>query len=312
LPQDLNGFLPATVKFEGDEVVLLGSGTPLICRQDKEPEEFWEYLKSWGGAWLWEKIYLPFGLDAVVDAIAGGTAILVTDGSYSRKIRSEIDGAGWLIYCRSRKKVIFKGTTFEISTKAGSYRGELLGLLAVHLLVSAVEIFFDLPPGLRGLVACDNLGGLNRSKQRKKKIPPSGKHADILRSLRRVHAQLRGQLRYQHVYGHQDRKKTWEQMTLLEKLNYKCDSLAKSAVHQGILECPSKVSVARQLLPLESVAVFHDGQKISGEGGKELRFQIGKKEARQFYLSQLGWYAPTFDNVDWHARDKALGDKPDM
>jgi hypothetical protein len=38
-----------------------------------------------------------------VEAIADGTAVLVTDGSYSRKIRHNIDGAGWLIYCRRQK-----------------------------------------------------------------------------------------------------------------------------------------------------------------------------------------------------------------
>lgn len=80
-----------------------------------------------------------------MDAVAGGSAILVTDGSYSRKIRSEIDGAGWMIYCKVRKKVVFRGSTAELCTKAGSYRGELLGLLAVHLLVLAIEKFYDLP-----------------------------------------------------------------------------------------------------------------------------------------------------------------------
>jgi hypothetical protein len=96
-----------------------------------------------------------------------------------------------MIYCTTRKKVISKGSTFELCAKAGSYQGKLLGLLAVHLLVLAVEWFYDLPPGPRGLVACDNLGGLNKSKQQSKKISPSAKHADILRSLRKVHAQLR-------------------------------------------------------------------------------------------------------------------------
>lgn len=83
-------------------------------------------------------------------------------------------------------------------------------------------------------------------------------------------------------------------------------------MHRGILELPSAVGIKRQLLPLESVAVFHEGQKISGECGKELRFHIGRKEARNFYITQLGWYATTFDNVDWGSRDRALDDKPDM
>jgi hypothetical protein len=77
-------------------------------------------------------------------------------------------------------------------------------------------------------------------------------------------------------------------MTLLERLNYKCDALAKSAVAYGIITCTETVSTSRHRLPLESVALFHDGVKISGECGREIPFQIGKVEAREFYITQLG------------------------
>jgi hypothetical protein len=128
----------------------------------------------------------------------------------------------------------------------------------------------------------------------------------------RAHAALRGTLQYKHVYGHQDKHKKWEQMTLLEGLNHKCDALAKSAVLLGIINCPEMVPTARQRLPLESVALFHNGVKISRECGREMRFRIGKVEARDFYFNHLGWYAAAFDNVDRESRDNALHCKPDM
>jgi hypothetical protein len=108
-------------------VRLLGTGEPLLGIQLNASKEFWEYVKSWGVAWLWDTIRTPHGLDAVVNAIASGSAIMVTDGSYCRNIRSEIDGAGWLIYCRQRKRIVLKGSTYEYCSMAGSYRGELLG-----------------------------------------------------------------------------------------------------------------------------------------------------------------------------------------
>lgn len=309
---DLAGFLPATVRYEQGVVRLLGTGEPLLGIQTDASEHFWDYVKGWGGFWLWDNIRTPHGLDAVIDAIASGSAVMVTDGSYSRNIRSEIDGAGWLIYCRQRKHIVLKGSTYEYCVTAGSYRGELLGLLALHLLILAVEEFYALEAAPRGLIACDNLGGLNNSKQRRRKVPASAKHADILRVLRRVHGRLKGFVSYKHVYGHQLRKKKWHQMSLLEQLNEKCDIIAKEAVHRGIHECPTTVGISRQKLPLESAAIFYEGNKIVGECGHELRFQIGKQEARSFYISQLGWYASTFDNVDWASRDRALSDKPDM
>jgi hypothetical protein len=44
----------------------------------------------------------------------------------------------------------------------------------------------------------------------------------------------------------------------------------------------------------------------------EIRFQVGKSKACQFYINSLGWFASTFDSIDWEARDKALDSKPDM
>eukprot|EP00956_Cyclotella_meneghiniana_P025077 scaffold51495_cov38-Cyclotella_meneghiniana.AAC.3 len=161
-------------------------------------------------------------------------------------------------------------------------------------------------------IACDNLSGLFKSKERRKKIPPGSKNADILRSLRRVHSSLKCKCAYVHVYGHQDKHKTWDQMSILERLNYRCDELAKQAVKRGIHYSHITSPMTRQILPMESVAVFHGGQKIIGECGSEIRYQIGKVEARDFYINKLGWYAAVFDNVDWAARDKVLSRKPDM
>jgi hypothetical protein len=90
-------------------------------------------------------------------------------------------------------------------------------------------------------------------------------------------------------------------MTLLEQLNYKCDALAKSAVAYGIITCTETVSTSRQRLPLESVALFHDGVKISGECGREIRFQIGKVEAREFTSHNFGLEIPQ-QRPSWQTR----------
>ena len=113
------------------------------------------------------------------------------------------------------------------------------------------------------------------------------------------------------MYGHQDKKKKWHQLTLLEKLNCKCDTLAKLAVEQGIRDKPCFIRQAQQL-PLESAAVFYNSVKLSSNCGSEIRFQVGKSKARSFYLNSLGWFASVFDSIDWEARNKALESKPDM
>jgi hypothetical protein len=128
-------------------------------------------------------------------------------------------------------------------------------LLAIHVFLLTITKFYDLQTTSLGTIACDNLGSLNKSKECCRKVPSNHKHPDILRSLRRVHVRLQGQLTYKHVYGHQDWRKTWRQMSLLEQLNCRCDSLAKKAIHLGI-QNPPVDTPSHQRLPLEMAAVY--------------------------------------------------------
>jgi hypothetical protein len=235
------GFLEGRHRFSGLDTPLLYAGntqeilwgvffenemTTTRSGHAIDADNFWCYLCSFGGGWMWDHVELPLGLDAVVDAISAGSAVFVTDGLYNRGVHRDLDGAGWLVYCTMRRRIILRGLFYEQNSKAGSYRAELLGLLAIHTFLLAVETFYDLPAVHRGLVVCDNLGALNKAKEKCKKIPAGAKHADIRRCLPNAHSKLSRTLAYKHVYGHQDRKKKWHQLTVLEKLNCKCDTLA--------------------------------------------------------------------------------------
>lgn len=100
-------------------------------------------------------------------------------------------------------------------------------------------------------------------------------------------------------------------MSLLEQLNCKCDSLAKAALLQGILS-DARLDRERQRLPLEAAAVYSHHVKLNSEYGSEIRFQMGPKDARHFYLSELWWFAVTFDAVDWDTLDLVLSSTSDM
>lgn len=69
---------------------------------------------------------------------------------------------------------------------------------------------------------------------------------------------------------------------------------------------------AAQQLPLKAASVYYKDVKLSSECGAEICFQVGKSNARQFYINTLGWFAATFNSIDWEAQDKALESKPDM
>jgi hypothetical protein len=74
----------------------------------------------------------------LVEGMIAGSVIWVTDGSYDRLKASDVSGAGWIIFCTSTGKRL-TGWFWEVSNTASSYRAEMLGLCALHLLSQAIS-----------------------------------------------------------------------------------------------------------------------------------------------------------------------------
>jgi hypothetical protein len=82
----------------------------------------WRYIKGDTAHMGWHALGLHLG-----------SAVMVTDGSYNKSLAPHISGTGWIIACRQHWKML-GGWFYECSKKAGSYRGKLLGSVAVYLL----------------------------------------------------------------------------------------------------------------------------------------------------------------------------------
>ncbi len=99
------------------------------------PKRLWDYLRYHGVEWMWDGVEEEDqDLAWLVDGVRENTFIAVADGSYDRKGASDVSGAGWVLCCTSARKIL-RGNFYEISKSAGSYRGKLLGLLAIHHLI---------------------------------------------------------------------------------------------------------------------------------------------------------------------------------
>ena len=111
---------------------------PNMFYEDLPPiTTFKDHLRLSGGTWMWNNLYVPVNINWIVTGIEQGTLICVTDGSYDRKKAPKICGAGWIIFCSTAMKYI-KGSFAEHSPSASSYRGEVLGMLAIHLFLLAI------------------------------------------------------------------------------------------------------------------------------------------------------------------------------
>ena len=77
-------------------------------------------------------------------AIERRTLVTVTDGSYMREMYPNVCSAAFILECREGSGQIV-GSFAEASTHANAYRGELMGLMAIHLILKAAD---QLWPGL--------------------------------------------------------------------------------------------------------------------------------------------------------------------
>jgi hypothetical protein len=105
------------------------------------PTDFWSFLESWGGTWMWEGIdeAQPTKRDLtwLVEGMKSNTLVWVTDGSYDWKKVADLSRVGWIIFC-SKTGLQLTGTFWERSPEASSYRAEMLGLCTLHLFVRAL------------------------------------------------------------------------------------------------------------------------------------------------------------------------------
>ena len=194
------------------------------------------------------------------------------------------------------------GSFWERLPLASSYRAELLGLCALHLLAQALSEYHNIS-GWAATLCCDNEGALEKSSRHTHRIRPSARCTDILRSLKAIKPLLNGKLRYIHVFGHMDGLLKWEQLTLTQQLNCVCDTLAKrtvlSALQYGYHNRPT------QLLPKDDVALVIWGVKITGDISPRLRFHASKEVARKYFARRPKnkWSNDRFDAVDWEHLD---------
>jgi hypothetical protein len=138
-----------------------------LARDPQQPSNFWEYLRNWGGEWMWEGIEdgqaTKSGLSWLVQGMKSNTLLWVTDGSYDRKHAPVLSRVGWIIFCQHTGKHLV-GSFWEKSSSASSYRAELLGLCALHILALALSKFYKIS-GWKAMLCCDNLRALQLSSQ---------------------------------------------------------------------------------------------------------------------------------------------------
>jgi hypothetical protein len=170
--------VPANIIPTRDGTIHRRSIGPPLAKTAIGTETFWTYLKSLGGELMWDNIQGgKMGVKWIRTALTDGSFIGVTDGSYDRVRAKYVSGSGWVICC-TKTRHLLQGLFFETSPKAGSYRGELLGLVALHTMIAGVPQFYKVNMAI-GKICCDNILALGQSSKTRKRDSTGIKHLDF-------------------------------------------------------------------------------------------------------------------------------------
>jgi hypothetical protein len=115
-------------------------------------------------------------------AILEGLLVTVTDGSYIRELYSHLCSAAFVLECSMGGGRVY-GSFSESLLVANAYRGELLGLMAIHLILLSINTISSQLLGSIEVVS-DCLGALKRvTYLRPYQIPLRCCHSDILKTI---------------------------------------------------------------------------------------------------------------------------------
>jgi hypothetical protein len=239
------------------------------------PMNFWEVLRKWQRTWMWENLQWVGKDHWIAEAIEDGTLIAVTDGSYMKDLYPNINSAALVLECtkgRSRLWCSFP----EASETACSYRGKLVGLMAIHLILLSVN---EVQPHLKGSIhiCSDCLGALNKVKDSPPlQIPSSWAHSDVLKNILVNCAELSFTCLYSHVRAHQDDKIEYHDLPCPSQLNCSMDFYAKRA----ILDVQLMNMPCQQAFPLKPVCTFAGSTKLMADTGQYLWYWAHRKLAK--------------------------------
>ena len=286
---------------------------PAHIPQDPVFESLTQLINSWGDeGWpLTECSQFPEDGRALAEGIVNGTALCSSDGAYKPRY-SRLGAAAWIaegqpngVQCTGRCQT--SGNRKEVN----AYRSELQGLHAIMLALTAVCTFHKITAGSI-IIGCDNLGGINLSKQEEVLVPTSRKHADLVRAIRRLNAELPIKVHFRHVYGHQDRVLQFDRLDRLSQLNILADEAAGDHLNELIaLDQSGQLAECTSDIRKEGWQVWVRG-KVTSDPAEAIRTWAFGNNLRDILDEKGKIPHDMFLKIDWDAVGDSMNEFPQL
>ena len=261
---------------------------------------------SWSGNQWWEELKYSGDGTWLYHAIKQGTLVCVSNGSFIKEIHPDVCSAAIIMECSDSHERLTL-SVLDNSPSANAFRGKLLGLLAIHLILHSIQATsFELTGTVQ--IHSDCTGALQTvSSLPTSGIPPKWQHADILKILS-IYGNIPGiDLIFHHVKAHQDDGTQWQHLSRTSQLNCACDTEAKRRILKYL---PSPQ--AQHRLPQEPISMIIDQQKCTSDSDAVLRLHAHKRVARELFFQSDIPTSAQFDEVAWEDIHATLHSLPKM
>ena len=311
-PQHCQGQFPqltrASVVSAGRDTYTIHS-TAKVYMPSPQRRSFLQRLHALSNQSLWRSFRVDGDGSWIYGGLLNNTLVLMSDGSYNRGMAPEVCSSASIILRSDTgdRAVVTWVEKSDVHT-ADNYRAELLGAIALQLLVRVALDGKYICKDMRPRFGCDNKTVVFHGNHPYRPMPEKQAQADLLRYLKLLVRESPVKVRYYHVYGHLDEYLDRSQLTTEENLNLDCDEEADTALQQGV---ETGMYIDR-ILPDEEFVVVVDGQKLSGSTTVAINRSWGRDIAREHYHAVDLIHRDHFDEVYWDGVEKVMARVPEM
>ena len=270
---------------------------------------FWQRLRALPNQSLWKSLCIDGDGTWIYDGIMRGTLILMSDGSYNDRLATDVCSCAAIIRCKATGHTA--SVTWVEKTNnhsATNYRGEILGGIALQLLLQVALDGKYVSSLCRVRIGCDNKGVVHHGNHPYRPLGSSQKQADLLRYYKQLAGESRAKCVMYHVFGHLDDLLEEHERTDEENVNVECDHLAEAALAEGV----SSLSFIDSIFPNEDIVAMVDDQKITGLASDQIARHWGHGVAREHFVSKGIIPADLFDSVYWDGVERVMATSPEM
>lgn len=292
-----------------DEFIMVVNATCPVYLPSSSRQSFLQRLHSLPNQTLWRTFQTDGDGSWIYCSLLAGNLIIMSDGSYNENIALDVCSCATVF----RDKITNDSARVTWAEKsnahtADNYRAELLGAIAIQLILKVASDGKYIPRDLRPQCGCDNKTVVYHGNHPRRPMPEKQAQADLLRYYKRLVRDAPYKCQMYHVYGHLDQYLSLDELTIEELTNIECDEEADIALVEG-------VRLGRyidRVLPDEDFVVKVDGEKLSGPTLPAINRHWGRTEAREHYHDQGILDRDLFDEVDWDSTERVMTRAPEM